>query len=176
MFGGPISDPGTEFYANYMPTPVRHGMTFGELARFYNANAKLVDLDPALLDARATTIGTPAPDDKPRATQPGLHAQLTVIQMQNWHRRDYYEDTGVPWLPSQPQPPYPPRRHPLPRRRTHRNHQHQRRPRHPDPLRADRRSLDQRQRTNRLPDRPPDPRHHHHPHLPHHRRNSRALP
>jgi SSS family transporter len=31
---GPVSDPGRESYVNYMPLPVRHGLTFGELARY----------------------------------------------------------------------------------------------------------------------------------------------
>ena len=31
---GPISDPGLESYVNYMPLPVRHGLTLGELARY----------------------------------------------------------------------------------------------------------------------------------------------
>jgi uncharacterized protein YbbC (DUF1343 family)/CubicO group peptidase (beta-lactamase class C family) len=31
---GPVSDPGSESYVNYMPLPVRHGLTFGELARY----------------------------------------------------------------------------------------------------------------------------------------------
>ena len=101
-FGGPMSDPGTEFYANFMPTPVRHGMTFGELARFYNANAKQVDLDPALLDARAVSVGTPTSAEAPPATQPGLGARLTVVPMQNWVRTDFYADTGVPWTPPSP--------------------------------------------------------------------------
>jgi uncharacterized protein YbbC (DUF1343 family)/CubicO group peptidase (beta-lactamase class C family) len=42
---GPISDPGLESFTNYGQIPVRHGMTIGELARFYNAergiNARL---------------------------------------------------------------------------------------------------------------------------------------
>lgn len=33
---GPISASGTESYVNYMPVPVRHGMTLGELARYFN--------------------------------------------------------------------------------------------------------------------------------------------
>ena len=32
---GPLSDPNTESYVNYMAIPVRHGMTLGELARFF---------------------------------------------------------------------------------------------------------------------------------------------
>jgi uncharacterized protein YbbC (DUF1343 family)/CubicO group peptidase (beta-lactamase class C family) len=31
---GPVSDPGTESYVNSIPMPTRHGMTFGELARY----------------------------------------------------------------------------------------------------------------------------------------------
>ena len=33
---GPISDAGRESFTNYGPLPVRHGMTIGELARYYN--------------------------------------------------------------------------------------------------------------------------------------------
>ena len=32
---GPVSDAGLESYTDYMPMPVRHGMTMGELARLY---------------------------------------------------------------------------------------------------------------------------------------------
>lgn len=38
---GPLSDPGKESYINYMPIPVRHGMTLGELARFFNQQRNL---------------------------------------------------------------------------------------------------------------------------------------
>jgi uncharacterized protein YbbC (DUF1343 family) len=38
---GPVSDPGSESYINYMPLPVRHGMTFGELARYIVATKRL---------------------------------------------------------------------------------------------------------------------------------------
>jgi len=31
---GPISDPGSESYINYMPLPLRHGLTLGELAKY----------------------------------------------------------------------------------------------------------------------------------------------
>jgi uncharacterized protein YbbC (DUF1343 family)/CubicO group peptidase (beta-lactamase class C family) len=33
---GPVSDIGRDSYTNYMPIPVRHGMTIGELARYFN--------------------------------------------------------------------------------------------------------------------------------------------
>ena len=38
---GPVSDPGRESFVNYHPVPVRHGMTMGELAQFYNGERKL---------------------------------------------------------------------------------------------------------------------------------------
>jgi uncharacterized protein YbbC (DUF1343 family)/CubicO group peptidase (beta-lactamase class C family) len=42
---GPVSDAGRESFVNYFPVPVRHGMTFAELAKMFNAerdiNAKL---------------------------------------------------------------------------------------------------------------------------------------
>jgi uncharacterized protein YbbC (DUF1343 family) len=38
---GPLSDPGKESYIDYMPIPVRHGMTLGELARFFNQQRNL---------------------------------------------------------------------------------------------------------------------------------------
>jgi uncharacterized protein YbbC (DUF1343 family)/CubicO group peptidase (beta-lactamase class C family) len=33
---GPLSDEGNESYVHYMPLPVRHGMTIGELAQYFN--------------------------------------------------------------------------------------------------------------------------------------------
>ena len=41
QIGGPVSDPGTESYINYMPIPLRHGLTLGELARYINATKSL---------------------------------------------------------------------------------------------------------------------------------------
>jgi uncharacterized protein YbbC (DUF1343 family)/CubicO group peptidase (beta-lactamase class C family) len=38
---GPVSDPGRESYINYMPLPVRHGLTLGELARYIVATKHL---------------------------------------------------------------------------------------------------------------------------------------
>jgi uncharacterized protein YbbC (DUF1343 family)/CubicO group peptidase (beta-lactamase class C family) len=38
---GPLSDPGRESYVDAMPIPVRHGMTLGELARYFNGEGKL---------------------------------------------------------------------------------------------------------------------------------------
>jgi SSS family transporter len=38
---GPVSDPDRESYVNFMPLPVRHGMTMGELARYIVATKHL---------------------------------------------------------------------------------------------------------------------------------------
>ena len=102
---GPLSDIGSESYIDFMSLPIRHGLTLGELAKFFNDNATEVQLDPKLLDARAVSLGTGAPEeqsDKPPATRPGLHASLTVIPMQHWSRAEFWADTRLPWIPPSP--------------------------------------------------------------------------
>ena len=38
---GPVTDIGRDSYTSYMPLPVRHGMTMGELARYFNGEKHL---------------------------------------------------------------------------------------------------------------------------------------
>jgi uncharacterized protein YbbC (DUF1343 family)/CubicO group peptidase (beta-lactamase class C family) len=38
---GPVSDEGRESFVNYMPVPVRHGLTLGELAKMFNGERHL---------------------------------------------------------------------------------------------------------------------------------------
>ena len=38
---GPVADPGHESFTNYFMLPVRHGMTFGELAKLFNGERNL---------------------------------------------------------------------------------------------------------------------------------------
>ncbi|HXY13917.1 MAG TPA: exo-beta-N-acetylmuramidase NamZ domain-containing protein [Terriglobales bacterium] len=38
---GPVSDPGHESFVNYIPVPIRHGMTMGELAKLFNGERNL---------------------------------------------------------------------------------------------------------------------------------------
>jgi SSS family transporter len=80
---GPVSDNGAESYVDYMPLPVRHGMTLGELALYFNSERLL-----------------------PGPTSPNvrisIHAQLTVVAMQNWTRRQYFDDTGLKWINPSP--------------------------------------------------------------------------
>jgi uncharacterized protein YbbC (DUF1343 family) len=80
---GPVSDEGHESYTNYMPLPVRHGMTLGELARYINGERHL-------------------PSGTSPNVQVPLNAQLTIIPLQNWHRSQYYDQTGLPWINPSP--------------------------------------------------------------------------
>jgi uncharacterized protein YbbC (DUF1343 family) len=68
---GPMLDTGRASYTAYHPMPVRYGMTVGELARFFNAEA-------------------------------GIGADLHVIPMHGYARRDWYDDTGLPWVGPSP--------------------------------------------------------------------------
>jgi SSS family transporter len=80
---GPVSDVGHESYTGYMPLPVRHGMTMGELARYFNGEHRIVSpLSP--------NVAVP------------INAQLTVVPMQNWSRSDYFDQTGLPWVNPSP--------------------------------------------------------------------------
>jgi SSS family transporter len=80
---GPVSDPGRESYINYMPLPIRHGLTLGELARYINGENR-----------------------HPAATSPNvqlpLNATLTVVPMEHWTRSQFFDDTGLPWTNPSP--------------------------------------------------------------------------
>jgi uncharacterized protein YbbC (DUF1343 family)/CubicO group peptidase (beta-lactamase class C family) len=80
---GPVSDENRESYTNYMQLPIRHGMTLGELARYINGE-------------RRTPSST-----SPNILVP-LAAQLTVLQLKNWQRSLYYDQTGLPWINPSP--------------------------------------------------------------------------
>lgn len=67
---GPMS-PNRQSYINYMAMPVRHGMTIGELATYFNGENH-------------------------------LNARLTVVRMENWHRQDWFDQTGLTWINPSP--------------------------------------------------------------------------
>jgi uncharacterized protein YbbC (DUF1343 family) len=83
MVEGPVSDAGLESYVNYMPQPVRHGLTLGELARYINEERRL-----------------PSPTS-PNVQVP-ISAHLTVVPMQNWTRSEYFDQTGLTWVNPSP--------------------------------------------------------------------------
>jgi len=80
---GPVSDVGADSYINYMPLPIRHGLTLGELALYINTERHL-----------------PSPTS-PNILLP-INAQLTVVAMQNWHRAQYFDQTGLTWTNPSP--------------------------------------------------------------------------
>lgn len=80
---GPVSDAGAESYNNYMPMPVRNGLTLGELALYFNSERRL----PSAVSPNI---------------QVAIRAQLTVIAIQNWKRRDFFDETGLKWINPSP--------------------------------------------------------------------------
>ncbi|MFC2169322.1 exo-beta-N-acetylmuramidase NamZ domain-containing protein [Acidobacteriota bacterium] len=73
---GPILEfPEFSSFVGLYPIPVRHGMTVGELAKYFNDN---------FFD---------------------IKANLTVIPMKNWKREMWFDDTGIPWIIPSPNMP-----------------------------------------------------------------------
>jgi uncharacterized protein YbbC (DUF1343 family) len=68
---GPMLDASNRSFVGYWPLPVRHGMTIGETALLFNAEAR-------------------------------IGAQLTVVRMHGWRRRDWLDETGAPWINPSP--------------------------------------------------------------------------
>ena len=67
-----------------MPLPVRHGLTFGELARYINGEHR-----------------HPQPH-LPQRHRPPQRIPLTVVPMENWTRTQYFDDTHLPWINPSP--------------------------------------------------------------------------
>lgn len=73
---GPVLEyPRHSSFIGLYPIPLRHGMTVGELARLFN--------------------------DKFLAKR----ANLTVVPMDGWRRRDWFDDTDAPWVMPSPNMP-----------------------------------------------------------------------
>ncbi len=86
---GPISDPGRQSYVDYTPLPARHGMTIGELARYYNAEATPTAKATEIFAAGSKAVAPPAAK--------GIGAHLTVVPLQHWSRNLYLDQTGIAW-------------------------------------------------------------------------------
>ncbi|MDO8541960.1 MAG: DUF1343 domain-containing protein [Opitutaceae bacterium] len=73
---GPVLEyPALSSFVGLYPVPLRHGMTAGELARFFNAKF----LAPKV--------------------------ELTVVPMTGWRRSDWFDDTRLPWVVPSPNLP-----------------------------------------------------------------------
>ncbi len=72
---GPILEPKFKSFVGLHPIPVVHGMTVGELARMFNEEGWLEN---------------------------GVKADLTVVRMENYSRKLWFDQTGLPWVKPSP--------------------------------------------------------------------------
>jgi uncharacterized protein YbbC (DUF1343 family) len=110
---GPISDKGRENFINYGQVPIRHGMTIGELARFYNSergiNSKLkvITLEGwqrgDWLDSTGILWVNPSPNMR-SLTEAVLYPGLGILESTNVSlgrgTDTPFELLGAPWIQS----------------------------------------------------------------------------
>ncbi|MFA6978055.1 MAG: DUF1343 domain-containing protein [Ignavibacteriaceae bacterium] len=72
---GPIRHDSLSSFVGIAPIPIVHGMTFGELANYFNEEKLLGN---------------------------NLHATLEVLQMKNWKRNYFFDDLNLPWIKPSP--------------------------------------------------------------------------
>ncbi len=75
---GPIRTEEFKSFVAIAPIPIQHGMTIGELANMFNDENWLGN---------------------------GLKADLTVIKMEGWQRKYYFDDCNLPWIAPSPNMP-----------------------------------------------------------------------
>ncbi|MCX7985150.1 MAG: DUF1343 domain-containing protein [Bacteroidetes bacterium] len=76
---GPLLTPMFKSFIGAYPIPYVYGMTVGELALMINGEGWLGN---------------------------GVKCSLTVVQMEGWKRTMWWEDTGLPWVPTSPHIPH----------------------------------------------------------------------
>lgn len=108
---GPVSDPGHEIFTNYFSTPVRHGMTLGELAKMFNAerniNAKLTVIPMQgwlrgdWYDATGLSWVNPSPNLR-SLTEATLYPGVALVEGTNVSvgrgTDSPFELLGAPWI------------------------------------------------------------------------------
>ncbi len=108
---GPISDKGRENFINYGQIPIRHGMTIGELARFYNSergiNSKLKVIPMEgwqrvdWLDSTGILWVNPSPNMR-SLTEAILYPGLGILESTNVSlgrgADTPFELVGAPWI------------------------------------------------------------------------------
>ena len=77
-FDGPTRVPTLRSFVGWMPIPVTHGMTIGELARLWNEEGWLAN---------------------------GVKAHLKVVTMEGWERQMWFDETGLTWTAPSPNMP-----------------------------------------------------------------------
>ena len=76
---GLITEPGFVSFVSQFPIPYLHGLTVGELALYLNQEGLLSG---------------------------GQKCNLKVIPMKGWKRKMFFEETGLPWVPTSPHIPH----------------------------------------------------------------------
>jgi uncharacterized protein YbbC (DUF1343 family) len=76
---GVVTRPGFFSFVSQFAIPYLHGLTVGELAMFLNGEGMLAG---------------------------GVRCDLQVVKMIGWSRKMYFEETGLPWVPSSPHVPH----------------------------------------------------------------------
>lgn len=71
---GNIVQKGYESFVSAYPIPTRHGMTMGELGKFF-------------------------------VQELGINSKYSVIKMDNWNRKSFFEFSGLPWIYPSPNMP-----------------------------------------------------------------------
>lgn len=77
-FDGPVRNQKLKSFVAWMPIPVTHGMTIGELAILWNEEGQLAG---------------------------GVRASLEILPLQGWNRNMWYDETGLPWIAPSPNMP-----------------------------------------------------------------------
>lgn len=108
---GPISDKGRESFTNYGQIPIRHGMTIGELARFYNsehsihAQLTVVQMEGwqrgDWLDSTGVLWVNPSPNMR-SLTEATLYPGIGILEATNISvgrgTDTPFEVVGAPWI------------------------------------------------------------------------------
>lgn len=109
---GPVSDMASS-YINYMPVPVRHGMTLGELARYFAGEhaancAGMTGTGAGLsISVRSAQDANDKRDDGAEDRSGGKDAHgakdvVEVVPMRGWRRGEFFDETGVRWVNPSP--------------------------------------------------------------------------
>jgi len=77
-FDGPVRVESLKAFVAWMPIPISHGLTIGELATLWNNEGWLAN---------------------------SVKAPLTVVEMDGWERSMWYDETGLAWIPPSPNMP-----------------------------------------------------------------------
>ena len=93
---GPVSDMAAS-YINYVPEPVRNGMTLGELAQYDAGERAGACGGGAQAQGREADSSATLRNDNPKN-----RADAVVVRMEGWRRGEFFDETGVKWVNPSP--------------------------------------------------------------------------